>query len=427
MKKILFIIQSYPSERSANVLCDEKIMKELLKTGEYEIHALTYQYEWQKREDTINGFHIHRFKKSIFWDLFTWGKHHPDHYAARIIDVFHRINMRIKQVVTIPCYPCYEPINSLLYARAAIKLYKKYKFDLIIAEHHGFDSLYAGHRVKSYAQEETRLIPILWDPITGAQPAKYLPESYARKKTAKAEERMLSNADRIIAMHSIEAYLRTVSTNKTYFDRYRFFDIPGIVPPAIRNLKQSEFIDPEMINLLYAGLLYLPDRDPSFLIELVNQSEWPKNVNMIFLCTGNGADVALEKAKTFKGKITVHSYVKREELQQIMSTVDGFLNIGSNNPGMVPSKIFEYMSYGKPIISSYIDPKDASREYLQKYPLGICLDINADIQENISRLNAFVHDNISKRLSFDEVSALFTDNTPEPYVNLIREVLSDKE
>ena len=35
MKRVLFIIQSYPSERSANVLCDEKVMKELVLKKAY--------------------------------------------------------------------------------------------------------------------------------------------------------------------------------------------------------------------------------------------------------------------------------------------------------------------------------------------------------------------------------------------------------
>ena len=43
MKKILFTIQWYPPKDSANVLCDDKIIQELLKTGEYEIHCLVYR------------------------------------------------------------------------------------------------------------------------------------------------------------------------------------------------------------------------------------------------------------------------------------------------------------------------------------------------------------------------------------------------
>ena len=75
--KVLFIIQSYPSERSANVLCDERIMNELKEKTNYEIHCLTYQYDKQQMEDVINGFYIHRFKKSIFWDRYTWARHNP--------------------------------------------------------------------------------------------------------------------------------------------------------------------------------------------------------------------------------------------------------------------------------------------------------------------------------------------------------------
>ena len=422
MKRVLFIIQSYPSERSANVLCDEKVMKELKKTGEYEIHALTYQYEWQKREDIINGFYIHRFKKSIFWDFYTWSRHHTDKPAAKLITKLHRLNLRLKQAVTIPFYPCYEPINSVLYAGAAIRLYKKYHFDLVFAEHNGYDTLYAGHRVKEFAGESVKFIATLWDPFTGLQTAKYLPKLYAQKKTEAAEAKILANADCIIAMHSSEGYHCTHSTRKPYYAKYRFLDIPGIVQPVMTE-SENNFTKPGMINFLYAGLLYLPDRDPSFLIDCINQVEWEKPVHLIFLCSGNGIDAVEEKKKTFKGSITIHKYVDQKELHRVMLAVDGFLNIGSDNPGMVPSKIFEYMSYGKPVISTYVADEDASREYLERYPLGICLNSNADSSKNISRLNDFSKAKMSQRLSFEEVATLFPGNTPLVYYNIIKELI----
>ena len=43
MKKILFTIQWYPSVLSANALCDEKIIRQLVGCNEYEISCLAYK------------------------------------------------------------------------------------------------------------------------------------------------------------------------------------------------------------------------------------------------------------------------------------------------------------------------------------------------------------------------------------------------
>ena len=397
MKKVLFIIQSYPSERSANVLCDEKIMKELQKTGEYEIHCLTYQYEWQKREDIIDGFYIHRIKKSIFWDIYTWSRHHAEKKITKLIHILHRINLRIKQTVTIPIYPCYEPINSLIYAGSAKKLYKKYKFDLVFAEHNGFDTLYAGHKLKQYAGDNITFIAALWDPFTGSKLAKYLPQKYAERRMEKSEAKILNNADCVIAMHSSKPYHMQHSSKKPWFSKYRFLDIPGIVEPVIKDL---------------------PDN-------CIDQVKWPKPVNLIFLCAGKGKEVLEEKKKTFHGTIMNCGYVDQDELHQIMNNVDGFLNIGSYNPGMVPSKIFEYMSYGKPVISTYVDESDASKEYLEKYPLGICLNKDLPNENNVELLQTFAGEKIGLSIPFSEVKHLFTENTPSSYLSIIEDTMND--
>ena len=132
-----------------------------------------------------------------------------------------------------------------------------------------------------------------------------------------------------------------------------------------------------------------------------------------------------EKKKTFHGTIMNCGYVDQDELHQIMNNVDGFLNIGSYNPGMVPSKIFEYMSYGKPVISTYVDESDASKEYLEKYPLGICLNKDLPNENNVELLQTFAGEKIGLSIPFSEVKHLFTENTPSSYLSIIEDTMND--
>ena len=54
-------------------------------------------------------------------------------------------------------------------------------------------------------------------------------------------------------------------------------------------------------------------------------------------------------------------------MRYYLTEADFLLNIGNDMEYMLPSKIFEYMSYDKPILSSVKCEKDLSINYLKTY------------------------------------------------------------
>lgn len=420
MKKILFTIQWYPPRGSANVLCDDKIIQELLKTDEYEIHCLVYRIPNAPDEEEADPVKIHRFSKGILFDYFIRGRERK----SKFWEVFNRIILRFKQCITAPTYPCYEPIAARRFAQNAIKLHKKEHFDLIVSEHHGYDSLYAGHKLKEF-DPNIKFISILWDPFTGKEPAKYLPKGYAEKKLLKSEGKILSNADCIIAMMSSIEYHKKMSINKAYYDKYRFLDIPGIIKPK-ESLADAKLIDESKINIVYSGVLSLPERDPSYIVELLNQTKYAKNINLVFLAIGNGVDKLYGLKEKFSGNLVINGYVSREEINAIYHKSDVLLNLGGSNPYMVPSKIFEYMSYGKSILSTYHIDDESSKKYFEKYPLALCIDERKNKDKNKTILEEFIGSKLNERIEFEDVKKAFPLNLPESYVQVIDEVLRSR-
>lgn len=421
MKKILFTIQWYPAKDSANVLCDDKIIQEVLKTDNYEIHCLVYKPNGFAKFDIINGVRIHRFSRGLYFRYYLWARENKSKIGASI----NRIILRIKQILTIPSYPCYEPLATLKYAKEAKKLHKKEKFDIVISEHHGFDTLYAGHALKKY-DPNIKFVPILWDPFTGKEPAKYLPKGYAEKKLLNSESKILSNADCIIAMMSSIEYHKKMSINKAYYDKYRFLDIPGIIKPK-ESLADAKFIDESKINIVYSGVLSLPERDPSYIVELLNQTKYAKDINLVFLAIGNGVDKLYGLKETFSGNLVINGYVSREEINAIYHKSDVLLNLGGSNPYMVPSKIFEYMSYGKSILSTYYIDDESSKKYFEKYPLALCIDERKNKDKNKAILEEFIGSKLNKKIEFEDVKKAFPYNLPESYVKVIKDVIDGTE
>ncbi len=416
MKKVLFTIQWYPSMFSANALCDQKIIDLLAEDDEYDITCLVYRPKGAQAVEQIGKVKVIRFIKGRWWNTLIEAKKGEKKYS-RIILKLNRLRLRISQILTAPIYPYVEPLACRKFAKEAVRLQKKENFDIVVSEYHGLDSLHAGSVLKK-RYPDIQYVAILWDAFTGKEPAKYLPASFANRRMEKAESWELQNADHIIVMESSRPYHMQHSTCKSYFDRFHFFDIPGIVKPKESTIA-PRFIRPDKINIVYAGILSLPDRDPEYIINALALTDIVRDLNLIFLCTGAGKEKLGNLKKTFPGTITISGFVDREELAAIYQNADVLLNFGGPNPNMVPSKVFEYLSYGKPIISTYYIDNEASLKYLEKFPLAICIDQRLSIVSNSNKMNTEIHSLLGKFILFKTIQDLYSNNIPDIYKELI--------
>lgn len=392
MKKILFTIQWYPPKDSANVLCDDKIIKTFLESGEYEIHALTYLDKNQPYNETVNGIEVHRFKTGIVHRLKKRAQK-SNKVTAKIYLKIERLILRLKQFLTIPIYPFYEPFLYKKFAKQAIKLHKKEKFDMVISEHNGLDTLYAGHKLKEF-DPEIKFTAILWDPITGKIPAKYLPKKYAEKKLKKAEFKLLNNADKIIAMKSSENYHLKNSIEKPYFDKFEFLDIPMVVPYG-DGKEFDKYLLKDKINMIFAGYFQLPERDPKHIFNVIDKSKFSEKFNCIFLTDSGQTKYLNELNASFKCNIIARPFINHDALIYLYNHSQICFNIGSVNPRAITCKIFEYMSIGKPIISIYHIDDEPSIPYLKKYPLALLIDERLSVEENAKKLDEFIENSLN--------------------------------
>ena len=417
MKKILFTIQWYPPRRSANALCDNKIIQELLKTGEYEIHCLSYKTKQMPCKEIINGVYIHRFSPGRYFDFYLKFREKQSKFG----NLLNKIILRLKQIITIPIYPCYEPIVALKFAKVAKKLHKQELFDIVISEHNGFDSLYAGYKLKK-KDRRIKYISIFWDSLSGGFPAKYLPKSYELYKKKKWENRILKLSDKAIAMKSHEKLLMKTWGNTENYKKFSFLDIPYLVKVFNRTADNETFINKDMITFVFAGSI--SRRNPQYLIELL--AHLPRNdIEFWIICDSRSFDkynFLLEKYDFLK----LHHYISHQELSDVFLNADFMVNFGVNNPNAISGKIFDYMSYGKPIISTYYIDNEACLPYLKKYPMGLCIDERKPIEETITELQVFIEKSLGKTVAFADVKKVFPLNLPESYVQVIDEVLGSR-
>lgn len=86
----------------------------------------------------------------------------------------------------------------------------------------------------------------------------------------------------------------------------------------------------------------------------------------------------------------------------------------------IPSKMLELFSTGRPIINFY-QLKDVHYAMVEKYPLGI--NIGPDDADAVERVSEFCKQMKGKRLSFEEVEALFPENTMDSQLALLEKLI----
>lgn len=127
------------------------------------------------------------------------------------------------------------------------------------------------------------------------------------------------------------------------------------------------------------------------------------------------------------GSVMLIGAVPHEQVPAYIRSSDVLLNFGNNIAEMVPSKIFEYMSYGKPILSISPNASDPSIAYLQNYPNACIIIESEDQQKNAQSVCLFLEESIGRVIPFSSLKETFYQNTPDSFTDLIRTVCSPKK
>lgn len=414
MKKILFLTRSYPDTLgSATILCMHRVLNCVANSGKFEVHTLSMRYPGEAEEEKIGNMMVHRFVPTLWVrmrnEFQKTGKHKR---LARISEV-------ITKTVTIPIFPRTEPFSIKKYCRVARKLQKKVGFNLVVSEHHGLETLLTGSlMMKEFPG--LKHIAVLWDPLKGQMATVKLPKAYTDNRIAEIEDFVSRYSTLQISTLSMMAYHK--EHGDIAKDHRIYLDIPSILEPEAEvPTPYLSLLKTDGVIIVFSGLLSEYYRDARPIIRLLNQCDYAERINLIFFSRGEKEAIEAE-AKEFKGAIVYHDYIPLSELHTLYRHADYLLNVSHINANMVPSKIFEYMSYGKPIISTFVTDGDAAEKYVSQYSEGLCIDLKEAEQQNVNKLNAFLgKDHVT--VPFEEVKEQFKNNTPDVYLDVIDKIL----
>ena len=273
-----------------------------------------------------------------------------------------------------------------------------------------------------------------------------------REKRKQLEEQVMASAAKVMVMVPTDRdYLRN---GVAFADRIVGFEVPGILPMeefgagtsngkafgtsasdgadlgsagadgkssgaaasdgAALGASASDGAASGPVQCRFFGSLYREIRNPSAAVRLF--SALGGDAEMRFI----GRIVDGTEAEFFPaGCGCAHvDELSGEALAAEYAAAEVLVNLGNTVDNQMPSKIFEYISTGKPILNIHPSPACPTLTYIEKYPLGLNVaeaEILADVAGCAGKVRAFCRETRGKRVSAETVLRLYAENTYEAF------------
>jgi len=175
---------------------------------------------------------------------------------------------------------------------------------------------------------------------------------------------------------------------------------------------------PAKLIFMYCGGFYKKIRNPKYMLDTLlstNNLDFQLDLYINSACQ-EIVDNAIDNSH---GKFIRHSYLPPDRIKEEMCKADFLIDIGNDLVGATPSKTFDYITTGRPII--LFAPKAYRSEALERYPLSLIITQSAQsASEAADIINAFCLKNRGKRLRREEIEALYPEHMRDAIARQIR-------
>ena len=418
--KVLFILGMYHPRYSANGLCCKNVIDECVAKG-WEVSCIVNAYDGNKKMYQLDGAKIYPIKPRLSYRMLEKSQLRIGKRSSNIIRKTALAMNKIKLFLFSWSWPYIAPLYTRRFYKKACNLYLKERFDVVIGVYTPIDSLYAAYKFKVKFPEIT-FVPYYLDALAGGWGPDIWSEEKREKRLIKWERKINEKADAVISMKSSYEYHKN---NPISFDKgdYRYFlDVPMLLSDVRGNYSGNKR---EKIAL-YAGSLSYSGRNPKTLLEIFLRICNKLDFKVIFAGDCTNPKIFQPYTEATGGKICYLGHKSHEEILQLEAEADFLLNIGNQSPYIIPCKIFEYMRFGKPIITTYSIPDEASLPYLKKYGYACFIDESKDIEEVTAQVLEFIEKNDNINVPTGFCQDLFYENTPAAFTDTIKNIMGEK-
>ncbi|MGN0976072.1 MAG: hypothetical protein ACI4OL_08705 [Gemmiger sp.] len=179
---------------------------------------------------------------------------------------------------------------------------------------------------------------------------------------------------------------------------------PELLPPRA----------PGGLRVVFCGNLHPEIRSPAFALELFAALDLP---GLTLTMAGGGWEPFVRErdaARAAMGDaLVLPGPVPPAEARRLLLEADVLLSIGNTVDNQMPSKVFEYIGVGKPVLHLAAIDTDPALPVLRRYPPArILREADGSTPETVAELRRWLRESAGRTLPFSQVEALYPEYTP---------------
>lgn len=189
------------------------------------------------------------------------------------------------------------------------------------------------------------------------------------------------------------------------------------IVPLQHPSKIIEQFDKSNINLLFVGKFYADIRHPQYLFDMMEQL---RDTNIVLHIVGPLNYMGFDKEyinKYFTNKmsnIRFYGAVPPQEADELLLHADVLVHVGNSIDSLMPSKILDYISSGKPILNICKIRNCPTIPLMERYPIGLTVFEDEAISGRIvEKVKRFCIENKGRQVPYEKIEKLYPECTIE--------------
>lgn len=409
--KILFLLDELPPTKSANGICAEKVMRALLADG-CSVFCICWKANGNKE------FSVCEIPEKP-WNRKVKRWKERDSAYSRVSFQIARYLYRIKRYFLLPLWPADSLTTARDFYHAAQRIIDKENVTTVVAVNYPGETLLAMKWLKKKYKSKIKCVMYPLDvTLCGVPYGEKLEKMISRKLNRSFMRSCFKVADAMLVLENAQQLYESI-----FQDQQNKFILCGI--PLLEKVIQSTvLLETASLELhcVYTGNLIKNLRDPKEILDLLSKVVLLNGRKIIFDLYGQmDKGLSDEIGSThYPFEFIVHNWVSEAELVGILGQADVLLNIGNREEQLIPSKLFTYMSTGKPILHQCLIENDPCIPYLKKYDNAYVVRVEGTCrEEQVQQASLFLGNLQDKKT---DVTKLFPRCTPQYTAQRLKEI-----
>lgn len=354
----ILIIGGSGNAPSANSVCVRNMAQEFIRRG-HKVWNLASGDECVSKPGEIGGAELWQVPETWYSEYAKRVSHKP----TRLRMLCFKVVSAMRHLLLLITFPMAEPSRSRKVLRRARELVRKNDIRLVVAINNGYSNIWSGMMLKRQYKEDIKVVSYHLDLRTANVNTSAAVRNYVKKHALKSMVEESRVVDRILIPYSGKEdaeQVEGIALEKLHFVGFPVFIEEGKGEPC--DLPFEE----DVINISYIGTLSLDNRDPRYVLSLLEQVAAQTGRKVMVHVWGNVGEM---ENSLYESPVAIyHGTVENRYVHYIQENSDFLLNIGNAIAySMLPSKVFGLFATGKPIINVITHPKDATLPFFERY------------------------------------------------------------